>query len=393
MGKRRGRGEGGVEQLPDGRWRAVLSLGVDPVTRKRRRMKFYGKTKQEALAKLREAQTAHGKGELDRAGRTTFGEWAARWLAVHKEAVEHSTWRRYREVIEGRLVPWLGPVRLAKITEETVEGLYADLAGAGLSASERNRCGQYLSTVMRAALRRKLIRSNPVPEVPRPKKPRAEFPSWTVAQVGAFLTACRGHRLEPLFTLALDTGARPGELYALHWPQVDLRAGTVALLRSLDSRASPPVLKDVKTPRGRRTVAVARQTVELLRAHRERMRAEGRDVEAGPVFLSEAGSLYQHTSVYHNHFLPLVRRAGVPRIRPYDLRHTSATLLLVAGVNIKVVSERLGHASIQITLDHYAKVLPGMQALAAAAMESILPRPDETAPQQPPGAADAAKES
>ena len=189
-----------------------------------------------------------------------------------------------------------------------------------------------------------------------------------------------------MWLLALDAGMRPGELYGLHWPEVDLEAGTVAVVHSLEEVGSEQRLKGVKTGgKGERTLALARRTVEALREHRGRMQKEKHDVEKGPVFPARRGGFLRRPNVYRRAFLPLVEAAGVPRIRVYDLRHTTATLLLQAGVNVKVVSERLGHTDIRMTLDTYAKVLPNMQTLAAECFDRLFPR---MSPTSPPDASD-----
>src|SRR5262249_24925209 len=121
----------------------------------------------------------------------------------------------------------------------------------------------------------------------------------------------------------------------------------------------------------RRRILIAPRTVAALKAHRWRMECEGRDVRRGPVFTDGEGGLVRHPNFRERHFLPLLKRADLPAVRLYDLRHTSATLLLAADVNVKVVSQRLGHEAIAITLCHYAHALPSMQEKAAEASQAI----------------------
>src|SRR5262245_60516409 len=169
---------------------------------------------------------------------------------------------------------------------------------------------------------------------------------------------------------------RPGELFGLHWPEVDLATPAVSVRRSLEEIDGKPRLKTPKTDR-QRTIPIAPHTAAALAEHRERMRAEGRDVEAGPVFVSTSGGWLLQANFYRRSFLKILKRAGLltkegkPLIRPYDLRHTCATLLLLKGVNVKVVSERLGHESIETTLKHYAHVLPAMQQAAVTAVAEL----------------------
>src|SRR5207249_2687026 len=129
----------------------------------------------------------------------------------------------------------------------------------------------------------------------------------------------------------------------------------------------------VSTSRPSARVRLAVRTMASLREHRERMRAEGRDVETGVVFVDTQGGFLRRSNFLRNSFAQALKRAGLAGkgIRPYDLRHTSATLLLLEGVNVKVVSQRLGHESIEITLKHYAHCLPAMQEAAAAAADRL----------------------
>jgi integrase len=164
---------------------------------------------------------------------------------------------------------------------------------------------------------------------------------------------------------------RQGELFGLHWPEVDLERGTVRVVRSLYQRVAELKLKDVKTRASRRTVRLAAGTVEALHELRKRMLAEGRDVRTGPVFVRRGGGLLLKAGVYRP-FLDLAARAGLPRITFHDLRHTSATLLLTAGVNVKAVASRLGHSTPIITLKHYAAWMPEVDERAAVLTQELL---------------------
>jgi integrase len=160
----------------------------------------------------------------------------------------------------------------------------------------------------------------------------------------------------------------------LHWPDLDRQTGELYIHRSLEDRNGVRRLKETKTPKGRRRVRLAPRTLAALDAHRERMRAEGRDLQAGPIFPDTEGGFLHQSNFANRVMRPVLKAAGLDgiRVRPYDLRYTSATLLLSKDVNVKVVSERLGHESIDITLKHYAHALPSMQERAAAAVETLL---------------------
>ncbi len=380
--KRRGRGEGSVEHLGDGRWRVAWSQGVDPSTGKRKRKAFYGKTKAEALAKLRKAQAvASGEHELTPdTSSLTLSDWLDKWLQTQKTAVEPKTYFSQEQIVRLALKPTLGEVKLGKLTLQHVKDMYATLTNE-VSADRARRAGKILSSVLREAIRHKFITYNPVPDAKPPRHRRKEKVVLSPEQVPVFLKAAEGNRLYPWFALGIDSGCRPGELNALHWPQVNLGEATISIIQSLEEVAGKSRLKAVKTAKGRRTISIsAAPTVEVLRVHREHLREAGRDVTTGLVFPNERGRFLGSTTVLRQLRAVLRgQRQGVaevtpklPPLTPYSLRHTCATVLLAAGVNIKIVSERLGHASIQITLDHYAHVLEGQQAVAAAVIGRIM---------------------
>jgi integrase len=184
--------------------------------------------------------------------------------------------------------------------------------------------------------------------------------------------------------MMLVTGMRPGESYALRWDDIDFEHGVISVQRSLIWRGAPSegwMLVEPKTERGRRQILIPRSLAEALEALRRRQdeakRKAGRLYEdQGFVFANRWGRPIYRRQFIEQVFKIALVRAGLPKsIRLYDLRHTSATLLLKAGEHIKVVSERLGHASVSITLEVYVHVLPGMQEGAASRIDALLQEP------------------
>ena len=199
--------------------------------------------------------------------------------------------------------------------------------------------------------------------------------SLSRADAIAFLRECEGKKLGALWHLLLMGGLRPGEALALKWP--DLDHSRISVRRALTFHsASNWSLHDPKTERARRTVVIPETTVRVLHAHREeqdatRTKAGATWVDNDFIFANDTGGPLDWREVSRRHFLPLFKRIGRPDLRPYDLRHSCATLLLDGGENAKVVAERLGHASVSLTLDVYSHVLPSMQARSAERLESL----------------------
>ena len=193
------------------------------------------------------------------------------------------------------------------------------------------------------------------------------------------LAVAQGDRWEALYVLALHTGMRQGELLALRWRDVDLARGTLQVRATLQrTKEDGYTLTAPKTKHSQRRIKLGTAAVEALSAHRARQAEERLALGAiwdgthDLVFPNTLGKPMDGIHLLRREFLPLLERAGLPRIRFHDLRHTAATLLLGRGVNPKIVSEMLGHASISITLDIYSHVLPDMQDQAAAAMDAAL---------------------
>lgn len=365
---RRGRGEGSLQQLDSGHWRAWVSLGKDPQTGKRLRESQVFATKREALDWRDERRR-----QRDRPSDTTVGEWCEDWLSRTEGTVEPSTMAAYRRAVRLQVKPHrLDGLTLATLTDAQVEAWQADLARDGCPANTRKLVLITLRRILRDAVRRGKIPHNVAADVKPPKAEPREIRPLTPQEVPCLLRAAAADDYRAWYYLQLDAGLRVGESYALHWPEVDLQARTIRVERSRTLLNSPDGsgLKPPKTKRSRRAVPISPTTCRELAAHRERMRRLGYDTERGPVFLTREGNLLRA-----DHFAREVSRvyaaAGIRGARPNDLRHTSATHLLCNGINIRVVSERLGHSNITTTLRYYASYLPGLQQTAADRMEQL----------------------
>ena len=225
-----------------------------------------------------------------------------------------------------------------------------------------------------------------------PKMQRRKVEAMTPEQAHQFMEAAKSDRYFALWSVLLSGGLRPGEVIALTWSDLDLDQSHIHVQRSLVRRGTdePWKLVPPKTDKGRRVVVLPVFAVRALRAHRaaqaqERLLVGGEYVDDGFVFATEFGRPLDASNLYDRNFRRIMSEAGLgvwvgegrtrkfePAFRMYDLRHTAATLLLRAGVHPKVVSERLGHASVAFTLDVYSASLPDMQESAAEALDAML---------------------
>jgi integrase len=174
--------------------------------------------------------------------------------------------------------------------------------------------------------------------------------------------------------LAVTAGMRLGELFGLQWPDIDLAKATLMVRRTLCELEGELFVSEPKTAKGRRRIDLPKMAVDALWRHKKRMLVEG-FAAVEWVFCNSHGGPLRRSHFHANDFKPLLKRAKLPAIRFHDLRHTSATLLLSAGVHPKIVQERLGHSQISVTLDTYSHVLPTMQVEAASRLDELLLAP------------------
>lgn len=196
----------------------------------------------------------------------------------------------------------------------------------------------------------------------------------TADQVETLLSTTKDNRLHALYAVAIGTGTRQGEIFGLHWSDIDLAAATIMVRRTLCEVKGRLFTSEPKTAKGRRRIDLPAIVVAALFEHRKQMLAEGL-AAAKWGFCNIAGGPLRRSHFHRQHYKPLLKKAKLPYVRFHDLRHTSATLLLAAGVHPKVVQERLGHSQISVTLDTYSHILPSMQVEAAARLDQVLRSP------------------
>lgn len=368
---RRGKGEGNIKELPNGKFKARMSF-VDGQG-KRHQPTAYFDSKKEARAWLNEQHDKANKGQLADTGRRTVGVWLTEWLTIKKPQVENNTYAYYEQNARLYLQPALGRMPLAKLRSTHVANLYSTLTEKGVSPATQKHIGITLSSALNDAVKMGLIPSNPARSVKKPKVQRPEIHPFDAEQARAFLRSVATDRLYALYALALDTGMRQGELFGLLWDCVDFTTSTVSVLRSLEEKAGRHRLKDVKTPTSRRRIRVSAATMAALNEYRQRQLAKGQFREDGPVFLDTEGHWLRKSNVRRRSFAAALRKAKLPpTTRFHDLRHTAATLMILNGINVKAVSVTLGHSNIGTTLNIYSHFLPEMAEQRAEVMQRVL---------------------
>lgn len=337
---RRGRGEGFVEELPSGKFRAGFSAGVDPQTGKRKKITETFDTKREAVRWKAARIAERDRGELTNAGGRTIAKWLDEWLEDRKTRVAKKTYEHDAARVKNHLKPRIGRHALERLTPAHIRKMLADMDADGKSASERQKAGKVLREALNVAVTDGLIPNNPATKVKLPKPRPTEKTVLDADQVRRLAEVATNSRFGAWMVLALDTGMRPGELFGLHWQDVELDGLIIHVRRSLEETSRGELtLKDCKTERSRRSLPIAPMTGLALHRLRQALWAADFDVEEGLVFPDSQGGFMRQGNFARRHFRPILQAAEIPNIRPYDCRHTCATLLLAAGVNVRVVSE------------------------------------------------------
>jgi integrase len=399
MTKNRGRyGDGAIDQRGDDVWRLRYRAGG-----KRVAVTVRG-TKRDAQKELRRLIRSADTGEHVEPDRITFGQWAERWLKAgcpgrkQKQVTRHS-WERYEAMLRCHVLPTLGARPLQQIRSDEIDALYIKLkekTSSGRQLSERSifLVHVVLGACLNAAVRKKILAVSPMAHVEKvPSPPESDHGvALDETQLNVLMDGFRNSTLHSLIVTAVRTGARRNELLALQWDDLDIKAKTLRIERSLDRTREGLALKDPKTARGKRTIAIDDDLLALLVAERERhLRIaagvpDGVQVDLSLVRLPEGalifpgapkpGEGFSFTSFRNpggvtKRFQQRAAKLGFPGIRFHDLRGSHATLLLNKGVPVHTVASRLGHDAAML-LRAYAKRTQGGDASAAAAIARAL---------------------
>lgn len=270
----------------------------------------------------------------------------------------------------------LGDRKLISLRGEDIQQFYGELCERQLSPKTIRHIHTALSSALSKAAEWRLIHRNPCDTAELPRLEHREMQSLTADEAARLLAAAHNDKLGVVFAFSLFTGARPAEVFALKWSDIDFDRGTVTIQRTLQWRHKNQgggwYFDQPKTKRSRRTVPLPSGLVKQLREHRA-CQAEALlkiGIRTELLFANSEGTPLHWQNVIKRHFKKVLQQAGLPAsFRLYDLRHSCATLLLQDGLNPKIVSERLGHASIVLTLDTYSHVLPDMQSEAAESLQ------------------------
>jgi integrase len=382
------RRNGHIRERSPGSFELRYSLGTDLATGRRKVATTTVKgSRKEAEKELRRLLRTVDTGEHIEPHRVTVREYLDGWIAAIKDEIEPTTHKRYAELVSHYIAPALGNLLLQKLAPVHLREFYTALGYGGrrdgrdgpLSPQTRRHIHRVFHTALVAAVELQIIARNPAAVFRKklPKVKRHEMATLTAEQSARLLGAVRHSHVYWPVLLALATGARRGEVLALRWRNVDLDRAEVRIVESLEQVGKTLRFKSPKSDKARVVTLPSFAVEELRRLKREQ--AESllllgiRQTGAMLLCARADGEPLQPQSLTHE-FPRFLGRLGVdfPKVRFHDLRHTHATQLLFDGVHPKVVQERLGHASIGVTLDIYSHVSPTMQEDAAARLDAAL---------------------
>ena len=374
---------GTLTQRSKGSWTLTFDTGRDITGKRQRQTVTIRGTKRQAEARMAELIHQVDGGGYVKPGSSTVGAYLQQWLEDYAHThVRATTLEGYRARAK-HLISGLGGIRLSELRPDHLQAYYSAKLqngrrdGQGLAPATLIKHHNLLSEALSHAVKWGLLARNVADAVDPPRGQRKEMQALTSADLRRVLNACEGTPWHPIFHTLAWTGLRRSELLGLRWKDIDLLLATLRVSQVLhqlnDGRF---VYQEPKTAKGRRTIALSPSSCIELQQYRE---SQEKDANLLGIPLTDDSLVFGHPdgsprspSTLTLAFRRLTRRLGFTGVRLHDLRHTHATLMMEQGVNPKVVSERLGHASVVITLDTYSHVLPNMQEDAVARFESAM---------------------
>ena len=380
-----------VTQRKDGRYVARKIFGYKEDGSPNRKA-FYGSTAAEASQKLADYERQVENGLNVDASSLTFGQWLNLWLTEYKfNSISPTTYDGYENFIKNRIAPALGRHKLLKLRAEHLQAFINGLKkenGEPMAAQSVRKIRNILYGALEQAVKNGLITRNPVDALTLPKdRDKKKVGAFTPKEQTALLEQVKGHRLYALFVLALGSGMRIGEIFALQWSSIDFLQQEITVSASVSrSKDRDTSTKEIegssikvnspKTNAGIRSIPLTRQVWQALIEHREaqhieRFEAGAAWIDNGLVFCNSLGGYLEYRNVTR-YYAQIREQAGISKHSFHSLRHTFATNAITAGMDYYYLSRIMGHTSISITLDTYTDYMPDKSRSEMEKMEGIL---------------------
>jgi integrase len=377
--------KGHIRKRGKNSWGIVIDLGRDAGGKRKQKWHSISGTKREAQAELTRILHQLGEGTYIAPNKMTVSQYLKHWLENYAEQnVATKTYVRYDEICNKHLIPALGHLQVKKLQPLHIQEHYTQAMKAGrldgkggLSPQTVLHHHRVLSEALKQAVRWQIIVRNPAEAVEPPKPIRQEMRALDESETAILLEKAEGSRLYVPILLAVTCGLRRGELLGLRWKDVDLDKASLSITQAIEQTRKYGIhIKQPKSRKSIRTVALLNITVDALRTHQIEQKKErlliGPDYEDNGLVLPRHDGAIWKPDLFTAAFRRFAKDVGLGHFRFHDLRHSHATQLLKQGIHPKIVSERLGHSTIAITLDTYSHVMPGMQEDAASKLNEAL---------------------
>lgn len=359
-------------------WYVELFLGKDESSGKKNIYKKRGfSTKKEASEHENEILYKHNKGTLVKPSDKLFSTYLNEWLSRKRgDNIGKQTYDNYLSNINTHIKPCIGNVKLGDLNIGHIDKVMETVKEAGLAAGTRIKIYNILNNAIKEAVKKKQMSENVVSAVDKPRATKEQVNVWDAPTVKRFINEAKGlSRYYMACFLPLFTGCRQGEVLGLRWKDIDFNRRVLRITQTL-SHDGKYFKSGAKSASGVRSVALSKSTIEALLEHQEVIRKEREAVEADYhdhdlVICKEDGKPVSPRDI-NKVWYKLIDKLGLPKIKYHESRHTHASLLLLTNTHPKVVSERLGHSSISITLDIYSHLLPHMQDEAVKKLDDVL---------------------
>ncbi|WP_280770078.1 tyrosine-type recombinase/integrase [Salipaludibacillus daqingensis] len=344
-------------------WYYVFSLKDSNGKRKQKKKRGF-KTKKAAQQALTESLNSYNKGSFIEPSNACYNDYLTEWFDTKKNTIGIQTAQVYEIYLNKRVIPSLGDYKLSELSTMQIQSFINKLHEEGLSRSTIKKNYEIIRNSLEHAVDYDLLTKNVSLKVKLPRVTQKEMNVWNEKELTQFLEVAKEDQMNMVFFLALMTGMRQGEILGLRWKDIDLNKRLLSIKQTL-THDGKTFLTGAKTKSSLRTIYLSKITVKALQSHKAKISKQKESLEAiytdyDLVVCSNHGTPLNPANVRRS-LNQLIVEAKVPKIRFHDLRHTHATSLLSKGINVKVVSERLGHSNIKITLDTYSHVLPTMQ--------------------------------
>ena len=382
---------GSITRASNGTWSFVIDIADTNGSRRQIRRRGF-ESKKEAQTQLTALLADKNRGALVVPSKATLGSFLLEvWLPARRSSLRPSTVEAYEGVIRNYVLPDLGSARLQAVDGAALNRLYDRLLsegrtetrrglGPGLAPKTVRNVHGVLTRAMRDAVRWGQLQRNPCDAADPPRGRVPEMQAWTGDELRQFVKAAESNRWAAVWMLMASTGMRRGEVLGLRWIDVDLNGSTVTIRSTRIRFGKTTTTSTPKTARGNRTIAIGPTTLAALRGWKRAQTAERLQAGAGwqgghGLVVTNADGTAPNPEAFSKLFAKLGREAGLPVIRLHDLRHSYATAALAAGVPVKVLSQRVGHADIGVTLAVYAHVMPGDDEDAALRADALFAEP------------------